>query len=206
MIEIRHVSKAFEGKPVLEDVCFTFPDKAVTAVTGPSGQGKTTLLNVILRLVKPDAGEVLAPRGLRYACVFQEDRLIEHMDAYGNVKLTAHGSVTPADIADVLASLGLDPRDGEHVSRFSGGMRRRVAIARAVLAKPDVLALDEPFKGLDLVARNHAARVILQKCPDAAKILVTHEPDEIAIMHVGGTFGLGDEKNAGALPQAPLKG
>jgi ABC-type multidrug transport system ATPase subunit len=71
-----HISKAFEGKPVLEDVTFSFSEKAVTAVTGPSGQGKTTLLNVILGLIKPDAGEVIAPKGLRYACVFQEDRLI----------------------------------------------------------------------------------------------------------------------------------
>lgn len=204
MIEIRHVSKAFAEKPVLEDVTYAFPAKTVTAVTGPSGQGKTTLLNVILGLVKPDAGEVAAPKGLRYACVFQEDRLIEHMDAYRNVKLTAHSSITPADVADVLASLGIDPRDGEHVSRFSGGMRRRVAIARAVLAKPDVLALDEPFKGLDLVARNHAARVILQKCPDAVKILVTHEPDEIAIMHVGGTLELGNA--GGDAPEPPRKG
>ena len=201
MIEVRHLSKIFEGKAVLEDVTFAFPEKAVTVVTGPSGQGKTTLLNVILGLIKPDVGEVAAARGLRYACVFQEDRLIEHMDAYRNVKLTAHGSVTSADVADVLASLGLDPRDGAHVSKFSGGMRRRVAIARAVLAKPDVLALDEPFKGLDLVARNHAARLILQRCPDAVKILVTHEPDEIAVMHAGGTLELGNA--GGAAPEPP---
>lgn len=200
MIELLHVSKAFEGKPVLKDVSFAFPAKAVTAVTGPSGQGKTTLLNVILGIVKPDAGEVIAPKGLRYACVFQEDRLVEHIGAYGNARLTAHRSVTPVDIADVLASLGLDPRDDEHVSKYSGGMRRRVAIARAILARPDVLALDEPFKGLDLVARSRAARVILQRCPDACKILVTHEPDEIAILHAGVTLELGTGGIAGALP------
>jgi NitT/TauT family transport system ATP-binding protein len=191
MIELMHISKAFEGKTVLEDVTFSFSENAVIAVTGPSGQGKTTLLNVILGLIKPDAGEVIAPKGLRYACVFQEDRLIEHMSAYQNVRLTAHRSVTPVDVADALASLGLDPRGEEHVSTYSGGMRRRVAIARAVLARPDVLALDEPFKGLDLVARNQAARVILQMCPKAVKILVTHEPDEVAIMHAGGTLELG---------------
>ncbi len=197
MIRLLHVSKAFDGKKVLDDVSCVFPEKTVTAVTGPSGQGKTTLINVVVGLVKPDAGEVVAPKGLRYACVFQEDRLIEHMSAYQNVLLTAGKSVTPIDSADILATLGLDPRDDTHVSMYSGGMRRRVAIARAVLAKPDVLALDEPFKGLDLVARNRAARLILQKCPGAIKILVTHEPDEIALMHAAQSLELGAEKDAG---------
>ena len=191
MIELQHVSKSFEGKQVLQDVSFSFPDKIVTAVTGPSGQGKTTLLNVLIGLVAPDSGEVVVPKGARFAAVFQEDRLIEHMSAYQNVRLAAEKSIAPIEIADALASLGLDPREEEHVSRFSGGMRRRVALARAVLAKPDMLTLDEPFKGLDIVARNGAARFILQRCPNATKILVTHDEDEIAIMHAAQVLVLG---------------
>ncbi|MGI6239495.1 MAG: ABC transporter ATP-binding protein [Christensenellales bacterium] len=192
MIELRNISKSFDEKRVLVDVSYRFAPRAVTAITGRSGQGKTTVLNIILGLVKSDAGEVIAQKGLRYACVFQEDRLIEHMDARQNVQLTAHPAVDGAQIEDVLARLGLDPKDDERVARYSGGMRRRVAIARAVLAKPDVLALDEPFKGLDVEARAAAAELILARCPDALILLVTHDADEIALMRAEHTLELAD--------------
>jgi NitT/TauT family transport system ATP-binding protein len=190
MIELRGVYKAFEGNPVLENLSFRFPPNSVTGVVGPSGCGKTTLLNLILGLHTPDAGEIVAPKNLRFGCVFQEDRLIEHMDAYRNVRLTAHRGAVSADIADALSALGLDPRSDEQVSKYSGGMRRRVAIARALLANPHILILDEPFKGLDAPTRRRAAQTILRLSPDSTTILVTHDPEELALMGVEGTLEL----------------
>lgn len=181
MIKITDIKKAFDSAQVLVGVSHVFPDAVTTAISGPSGKGKTTLINIILGLMKPDSGTVEIPSGSRVACVFQEDRLIEHMTAVQNLQLT---SPKDADVCSALRALGLDPENTEKVAKYSGGMRRRVAIARAVLAKPDILILDEPFKGLDEDMRKKAAEFILENCPDACRILVTHDPDELELMKV----------------------
>ena len=85
MLTIRGICKSFEGRSVLKNVSFDFPEAAVTALRGPSGCGKTTLVNIILGLLAPDEGEVLLPASARTAAVFQEDRLIEHFSAARNV-------------------------------------------------------------------------------------------------------------------------
>lgn len=179
MIDIKGVSKSFEGKKVLEDVTYTFSAGTTTAVAGPSGKGKTTLINIILGLMKPDCGTVNISANARVSCVFQEDRLIEHMTARQNLLLT---SPKGADIDKALIALGLDPENTDRVLKYSGGMRRRVAIARAVLAEPDVLILDEPFKGLDAEIRQSTAEFILDNCGNACRILITHDPDELELM------------------------
>lgn len=181
MIEIKNISKSFDGLKVLDNINHTFREAAVTAVSGPSGKGKTTLINIMLGLMKPDSGSVHIPEGKRISCVFQEDRLIEHMTAVQNLKLT---SCKGADIAAALSALGIDPENTERVAKYSGGMRRRVAIARAVLSKPDILILDEPFKGLDEELRERTAGFILDSCKDACIILITHDPDELKLMRV----------------------
>ena len=181
MIKITDIKKSFEGVQVLGGVSHILPDAATTAISGPSGKGKTTLINIILGLKKPDSGVIEIPADSRTACVFQEDRLVEHMTAVQNLQLT---SPKGADIGSALRALGLDPENSEKVAKYSGGMRRRVAIARAVLAKPDILILDEPFKGLDEDLRRTTAEFIIKNCPDACRILVTHDPDELHLMNV----------------------
>lgn len=136
MLTIRGICKSFEGRPVLKNVSFDFPEAAVTALRGPSGCGKTTLVNIILGLIEPDAGDVLMPASARTAAVFQEDRLIEHFSAARNVRLTAPASVTDEQIRSALSELGLAQEGEKRVSEFSGGMRRRVAVIRAALFQP----------------------------------------------------------------------
>ena len=133
MLTIRGICKSFEGRPVLKNVSFDFPEAAVTALRGPSGCGKTTLVNIILGLLAPDEGEVLLPASARTAAVFQEDRLIEHFSAARNVRLTAPSSVPDEQIHSALSELGLAQEGEKRVSEFSGGMRRRVAVIRAAL-------------------------------------------------------------------------
>lgn len=183
-MEIRNISKRFGEKQVLENISFVFPSSATTGITGDSGRGKTTLINILLGLLRPDSGEVSMPKGWRMGCVFQEDRLIEHLSARKNISLAAHTSVTNSEIDTALSALGLDSANNDPVSKYSGGMRRRVAIARAVLSKPDLLILDEPFKGLDVQARENAAEFITKNCPGACRILVTHDPEELTLMGV----------------------
>lgn len=196
MLTIRGICKSFEGRPVLEDVSFDFPEAAVTALRGPSGCGKTTLVNIILGLIEPDAGDVLMPASARTAAVFQEDRLIEHFSAARNVRLTAPASVTDEQIRSALSELGL-AQDGEkRVSEFSGGMRRRVAVIRAALFQPQFLLLDEPFKGLDEEMRARTAAFLRRNCAQATTILVTHDETEAALMGATVELDLGGKEGS----------
>ena len=196
MLSIRGICKSFEGRPVLEDVSFDFPEAAVTALRGPSGCGKTTLVNIILGLIEPDAGDVLMPASSRTAAVFQEDRLIEHLSAARNVRLTAPASVTDKQIRSALSELGLAQEGEKRVSEFSGGMRRRVAVIRAALFQPQFLLLDEPFKGLDEEMRARTAAFLRRNCAQATTILVTHDETEAALMGATAELDLGGKEES----------
>ena len=196
MLTIRGICKSFEGRPVLKNVSFDFPEAAVTALRGPSGCGKTTLVNIILGLIEPDAGEVLLPASARTAAVFQEDRLIEHFSAARNVRLTAPASVTDEQIRSALSELGLAQEGEKRVSEFSGGMRRRVAVIRAALFQPQFLLLDEPFKGLDEEMRARTAAFLRRNCAQATTILVTHDETEAALMGATAELDLGGKEGS----------
>ena len=196
MLTIRGICKSFEGRPVLKNVSFDFPEAAVTALRGPSGCGKTTLVNIILGLIEPDAGDVLMPASARTAAVFQEDRLIEHFSAARNVRLTAPASVTDKQIRSALSELGLAQEGEKRVSEFSGGMRRRVAVIRAALFRPQLLLLDEPFKGLDEEMRARTAAFLRRNCAQATTILVTHDETEAALMGATAELDLGGKEGS----------
>ena len=196
MLTIRGICKSFDGRPVLENVSFDFPEAAVTALRGPSGCGKTTLVNIILGLLAPDEGEVLLPASARTAAVFQEDRLIEHFSAARNVRLTAPASVPDEQIRAALSELGLAQEGEKRVSEFSGGMRRRVAVIRAALFQPQLLLLDEPFKGLDEEMRARTASFLRRNCAQATTILVTHDETEAALMGATAELDLGGKEES----------
>ena len=196
MLTIRGICKSFEGRPVLKNVSFDFPEAAVTALRGPSGCGKTTLVNIILGLIEPDAGDVLMPASARTAAVFQEDRLIEHFSAARNVRLTAPASVPDEQIRAALSELGLADEGEKRVSEFSGGMRRRVAVIRAALFQPQLLLLDEPFKGLDEEMRARTAAFLRRNCAQATTILVTHDETEAALMGATAELALGGKEES----------
>ena len=196
MLSIHGICKTFDGRPVLENISFDFPEAAVTALRGPSGCGKTTLVNIILGLLAPDEGEVLLPAIARTAAVFQEDRLIEHFSAARNVRLTAPASVPDEQIRAALSELGLADEGEKRVSEFSGGMRRRVAVVRAALFQPHLLLLDEPFKGLDEEMRAKTAAFLCRACAQATTILVTHDETEAALMGAKAELDLGGKEGS----------
>lgn len=175
------ICKAFAGRTVLENVDLTLKTGEVTALIGPSGSGKTTLARILLGLERPDAGCVEGARGLRAAAVFQEDRLIDHLDARANLELVLPGR--DADrVVRLLADLGLNALDDKPVRLYSGGMARRVALARALIAAPQLLVLDEPFRGLDGALRARAADAVLAHSGGAATLLITHDAAEIDLL------------------------
>jgi len=130
-------------------------------------------------LIKPDAGQIIGLEGIKIASVFQEDRLIEHWDAIQNVKLVCEKSITVEQIEEEFRKVRLDDYKNKPVLYLSGGMRRRVAIIRAILAPSQLLILDEPFKGLDEELKNSVIRFLVEKTKGKTVIVVTHEKDEV---------------------------
>ena len=153
-MEVKNLCKAYGDRPVLENVSFTV-GVGVTALWGPSGVGKTTLLRILLGLEKPDSGELMGT-AVRWSAVFQEDRLLEGLDALGNLRFALGTDYEEAKAAAMLTALGLTWETGKPVREWSGGMKRRLALARALLAVSDAVALDEPFTGLDEENRRRA--------------------------------------------------
>ena len=171
-IQVHNLCKQYDGVPVLENVSFT-AGNGVTCVMAPSGTGKTTLLRILLGLETADSGAVTGMEHGRWGAVFQEDRLLEQLDAMGNLRFVL--GPDPESAAALLAKLGLGDVGGKPVRDFSGGMKRRLALARALLAPSDALALDEPFTGLDGENRERAIACIRRAAREKPVLLVTHE-------------------------------
>lgn len=180
-IQFIGVSKSFNNKLVLNNLTLTFREGMRNCLMGPSGVGKTTVTNLILGLIRPDAGTVQGCRGKRFAAVFQEDRLIEHWDAVDNIKLVCDKSITCSQIKNELEAVGLSDVDGKVVRDFSGGMRRRVTLVRALMAKSEILILDEPLKGLDDELKKHIIDYIKEKTEGKTVIIVTHDKEELQL-------------------------
>ena len=147
---------------------------------GPSGGGKTTLLRKILGLETPDEG-VISGVPERKAAVFQEDRLCPGVSPVENVLLVT-GKEKEAEARSLLTELGLGDSLDLPCAELSGGMRRRAAIARALLAEGELLTLDEPFKGLDEQNRRAAAALVLRHRRGRTLLYVTHEREEAALL------------------------
>lgn len=177
-IEAKGLVKAYEDKLVLDGFDAVFPDGSITCIMGGSGCGKTTFLNILLGFLEPDGGTITGVPE-RIGVVFQEDRLCESHSAVSNVRLVTGNRYSKADIVDELAQLGIDPQDADKpVSEFSGGMKRRVAIARAFLFDCDLLILDEAFKGLDGDTKMLAMEWGKQHANGRTIISVTHDEME----------------------------
>ena len=180
-IAMQRVCKRYGDRVVLRDFSMTLPEGRVTCLMGPSGTGKTTVLRLLCGLEKPDAGSITGLENLRLAVVFQEDRLLDWLDATENLRLTNPG-LKPEAVGEALRRFGLGDCAGQPVVTLSGGMKRRVALLRALLYDGDALLLDEPFKGLDEATRATVIRETLSLTTHKTVLLITHDPEEAALM------------------------
>jgi sulfate/thiosulfate transport system ATP-binding protein len=193
-IEVRNVSKSFGSFQALDDVSVIVPDGSLTALLGPSGGGKSTLLRVIAGLEVPDAGQVCLggedvtkvpakDRGVGF--VFQHYAPFKHMTVRDNIAFGLRVRKRPkAEIAErvdaMLALVHLDGFADRFPAQLSGGQRQRMALARALAVEPRVLLLDEPFGALDAKVR-HELREWLRRLHDevhVTTIFVTHDQEE----------------------------
>jgi sulfate/thiosulfate transport system ATP-binding protein len=193
-IEVLGVHKSFGGTPVLDDVSVTVPDGSLTALLGPSGGGKSTLLRVIAGLERPDQGTViisgvdatrLSPQRRNVGFVFQHYAAFRHMTVFKNVAFGLEiRKRSKADIrqrvTELLELVHLDQLAGRYPQQLSGGQRQRMALARALAVEPEVLLLDEPFGALDAQVRKEL-RTWLRRLHDevhVTTVFVTHDQEE----------------------------
>ena len=178
-LELQQVRKAYGANVVLDGFSHVFPSGGVTCVLGPSGCGKTTLLRLIAGLERPDAGRVLGVPEGGLSMVFQEDRLPPQLSAAACLRsVLDRRPERDARIREALAALALPADSGQPVREFSGGMRRRVALARALLYPSPLVLLDEPFKGLDADTRRRAVDFARPLLAGRTTLLVTHDPQD----------------------------
>ena len=180
-IVIRGLSKAFDGKQVLRDFSAVLPAGQVTGLMAPSGAGKTTLLRILMGLEMPDRGTITGLQGLRLSAVFQEDRLCENLNPASNLRLVTP-TLSQSAAEKALTAVGLTDCLHQPVRELSGGMRRRVAILRALLAEYDLLFLDEPFKGLDRETKEVVMADTRRRCDGRTVLFVTHDPTKLEAM------------------------
>ena len=178
-IQVDSVSKSFDGNPVLTDFCMEISDGNSYLLTGPSGSGKTTLLRILLGLEKADSGKI---RLLGDGTVFQEDRLCEAFSAVENVAMVSRklsARIAREALEKLLPADALD----KPVRELSGGMRRRVAIVRALSVPSDVLLFDEPFTGLDAANRKKAIACILEEKGSTPLVITGHSAEDLSFCH-----------------------
>lgn len=173
-IRIENLCISYEGKTVLKDFSYYFADRSFTSVLAPSGFGKTSLINAVMGLI-PYGGSVSFSETPVISAVFQEDRLCEGLTALRNVMLTADARCSKEEVLKAFEVAGLENCAGKRACLLSGGMKRRVAIIRAVFAAHNLLILDEPFKGLDVSTKSRAMAFVKEKTASDTVIMITHD-------------------------------
>ena len=176
-MKVEHLCKRFGEHTVLDDLTLEVPNGEITCLMGASGYGKTTLMNILLGLVEPDSGTITDLPD-RVGVCFQTDRLCEQLSAVENIRFVTGNSVPRETIMEHLSRLGLAESMLQPVSELSGGMRRRVCLARAVLCGAEAIFLDEPFKGLDEQTRLIAMDYLKDLSSGKTVLLITHEAAE----------------------------
>lgn len=181
-------TKHYDGVAVLDDFVLDVVDGAINRITGPSGRGKTTLLRLVADL-EPNEADSGGFKGRTVSMLFQEDRLAMTMGMVSNLRYALGKDVSTDEIRSVLHELGLEDLD-KRVDECSGGMRRRIALARALLSHSDILILDEPFTGLDPDSRRLACQAIMRHQAGRTVLLVTHDDDDEVDLPIARTIAL----------------
>lgn len=192
MLELKHIQKSFDGKPVLKDISIQVEEGEIVSILGPSGCGKTTLLNLILGIIKADSGEILyngedltdvfmEKRG--FNIVFQDYALFPNLNVFKNITYGLKNCPeisSRKEVEELIDLLGLREHLDKNIEQLSGGQKQRVALARTMVMKPRILLLDEPLSALDGVIKESIKDRIktIAREYHLTTIIVTHDPEE----------------------------
>ena len=219
MIKVKRLSKSFNGRPILNDISLEVDKGDILAILGESGAGKSVLLRHLIGLIRPDAGEIeinsinitkLLERDLLkvrkdIGYLFQEGALYDFMDVEENIAfpLKEHTRFTPEAIhekvKEVLAMVDLSGIEEQYPSELSGGMKKRAALARAIVLGSQILFCDEPTSGLDPIRSQDISDLIqnIARRLGSTVVITSHDiknsfriADRLAIMHEGKIIAL----------------
>jgi len=214
MIDIVNLKKKFDGKKVLDGVDLTIEKGKITVIIGRSGEGKSVLLKHMIGLMRPDSGSILLDgvdiSGLterefdtvrrRFGMLFQGAALFDSMNVEENVAfpLVEHTSLSIDEVRDTvrekLEKVGLSGIEKMMPAELSGGMKKRVGLARAIAMDPEIVLFDEPTTGLDPIMSDAISRLILKTQSDlnTTYVIITHDmtmtykvADHVAMLHQG---------------------
>ncbi len=184
MIEIIGLCKSYKEQSVYNHLNLSIKEAQVTSILGPSGCGKTTLLRILAGLEPYDSGEIIGLENKRIAYMFQEDRLMPWLNVWQNIAYVLKTKYNKQQIEEkiecLLKILQLEPYRDYPIDKLSGGMRRRIALGRALVYESEILLLDEPFKGLDETLKEKLYEAILKEVEIDRRtvICVTHDVNE----------------------------
>ena len=224
MIKIKNICKEFNGKPALKNINMEIKDGETLAIIGGSGSGKSTLLRLMIGLIRPTSGELwigdqeishlsdseLDKVRLRMGMVFQYSALFDSMTVGDNVAfgLREHTKLSEKEISKIVAEklelVGLTGMENYMPGELSGGMKKRVSLARAIAFEPEIIFYDEPSSGLDpiMTAKIDELIVSTQKQLNVTSIVVTHDmvsachiADRIAMIYEGELIAIDTVEN-----------
>ena len=224
MIKIKNICKEFNGKPALKNINMEIKDGETLAIIGGSGSGKSTLLRLMIGLIRPTSGELwigdqeishlsdseLDKVRLRMGMVFQYSALFDSMTVGDNVAfgLREHTKLSEKEISKIVAEklelVGLPGMENYMPGELSGGMKKRVSLARAIAFEPEIIFYDEPSSGLDPIMTAKIDELILstQKQLNVTSIVVTHDmvsachiADRIAMIYEGELIAIDTVEN-----------
>lgn len=214
MIELKNIHKSFQNHSVLNGLNLTIPKGKITVIIGRSGEGKSVLLKHLMGLIRPDGGDVVVDGcsigsldevelknfRKRFGMLFQNAALFDSMTVFENVAfpLGEHTSLKSNEVSkrvhEVLELVGLKDIDHKLPSELSGGMRKRVGLARAIALLPQILLYDEPTTGLDPIMTDAIDQLILntQKKLGITSVVISHDieatfkiADKVALLYEG---------------------
>ena len=189
-IEVKHLIKNFDNRPVINDVSFKVDDGKILSIVGFSGSGKSTILKLISGLIEKDSGEIITTGG-DIAMVFQYSALFDSLNVFDNISFALQErkdlrcKYTKKELEKIVAEklelVGLSGIEKKFPSELSGGMQKRVSFARAIVTEPKIILYDEPTAGLDPISSTLIEDYIvrLKNETNAASIVVTHQMSTI---------------------------
>lgn len=183
-LKVNHLSKSFGTLNVFTQVNLSLHSGRIYCLMGSSGSGKTTFFRILLGLEQADSGSMAGMEGIRASAVFQENRLCESFTPVDNIVMVIPGrsSRSRKQAREELLRLLPEEALSRPVSTLSGGMKRRVAIVRALSVPCDMILMDEPFTGLDENTKLTVIRYIKEKTRNKLVIISTHQEEDVSLL------------------------
>lgn len=179
MIICKNICKNYENKIVLENINYCIGETGIYSLIGTSGCGKTTLSRIIMKLEKQSSGTLHYSKKVEFSTLFPENRLIPNLNAFKNINYVLNDKDKTNEI---LNKLELYEDRNKYPIELSNGMKRRVALGRALGYKSDILVLDEPYNGLDHRLRDIITDIFIEESRKKAILLIDHNTDIVKVI------------------------